>query len=84
MNRERIREVLFESLRRVAPEAEPERLRADADLREELDIDSMDFLRYVTAVHQALGVEIPESDYPRLFTLGSGEEHLASLLGVQD
>ncbi len=40
-----------------------------ADLREAIDIDSMDFLNFVTAFHHRLGIDIPEADYPKLVTL---------------
>jgi acyl carrier protein len=84
MNRDDIRRAMLESLASVAPEADPSSIRPDTDLREELDIDSMDFLRYVTALHRALGVDVPEADYPKLFTLQGGEAYLAAALAVRD
>ena len=39
------------------------------DLREALDIDSLDFLNFVTALHKKMGVNVPEADYPKLITL---------------
>src|SRR6266508_1076177 len=41
-------------------------LKRDMDLREQLDLDSMDLLNFVVGLHAALGVEIPEADYPKL------------------
>ena len=38
----------------------------DEDLREALDLDSMDFLNFVIALHEQTGIDIPEADYPRL------------------
>ena len=35
-----------------------------ADLREALDIDSMDFLNFITAMHRRLGIDVPEIDFP--------------------
>ena len=52
-----------------------------ADLREALDIDSMDFLNFVTAIHHRLGVEIPEIDYPKLVTLDGAVAYIAAHLG---
>jgi acyl carrier protein len=46
--------------------------------RDQLDIDSMDFLNFVIAVHEALHVEIPEADYPKLATLNGCVEYLAA------
>jgi acyl carrier protein len=60
----------------VAPEADLEHLRPDVGFREQLDIDSMDFLNFVIALHKELGVEIPEQDYPRLATLQGCVEYL--------
>lgn len=76
MNIEQIRAVIYESLRSVAPEASPELLGRSADLREELDLDSMDFLNFVTALHKELRVEIPERDYAQLATLEGAESYL--------
>ncbi len=64
-----LREVLEQELGNIAPEADFKALDPSADLREALDIDSMDFLNFVTAVHRRLGIDIPEADYPKLFTL---------------
>ena len=52
-----------------------------ADLREALDIDSMDFLNFITAIHHRLGVEIPELDYPKLVTLDGAVAYVAAKLG---
>ena len=81
MNRERIRRAVISALSSVAPEADPAGLSPDADLREELDIDSMDFLRFVTELHRATSVEIPEADYPKLFTLRGAEDYLGERAG---
>jgi len=64
-----IRKVLKEELNNVAPEIDMTSVDPAADLREALDIDSMDFLNFVTAIHHRLGIEIPESDYSKLGTL---------------
>jgi len=66
MKRDDIRAVVFRSLRRVAPEADPGALDVTASLREELDLDSMDVLTFVTALHEELHVDIPEVDYPKV------------------
>ena len=63
--------VVREELSNIAPEADLATIDPAADLREALDIDSMDFLNFVTAIHQRLGIDIPELDYPKLVTLDS-------------
>ncbi|KGD99970.1 acyl carrier protein [Rhizobium sp. YS-1r] len=64
-----IRKLACELLSEIAPETDPDALPGDKDIREELDIDSMDFLNFVIALHKRIGVAIPEEDYPKLFTM---------------
>jgi acyl carrier protein len=64
-----IRAAIKEELSNVAPEMDLAPIDPSADLREALDIDSMDFLNFITAMHRRLGVNVPEVDYPKLFTL---------------
>lgn len=65
-----VRAELVGVIRAVAPESDPGAIDPTADLREALDIDSMDFLNIVIGVHDALGVDIPERDYPQVMSLG--------------
>ena len=71
---------LAEVLGRIAPDIDVADIDRDGDLREEFDIDSMDFLNFVLGVHERLGIEIPEADYPHLFTLDGAVEYLAARL----
>ena len=72
--------VLREELGNIAPEIDLKTIDAGADLREALDIDSMDFLNFVTAIHRRLGVDIPEIDYPKLVTLDGAVHYLEAKL----
>jgi acyl carrier protein len=63
--RDRILSLLLD----IAPEAADQEIPADADLREVLDIDSMDQLNFLIAVAEAFGIDIPESDYGGLVSL---------------
>lgn len=65
-----IQEALFKLLRRIAPEANLDELPPGANIREALDIDSFDFLNFLIAIHETLHVEIPETDYQQVATLG--------------
>jgi acyl carrier protein len=76
MNEAEIRIILQEELGNIAPEMDLQKLDPGADLRDALDIDSMDFLNFVIALHRRLGVEIPELDYPRLMTLNDAVTYL--------
>jgi acyl carrier protein len=75
-----IRALVLRSLREVAPEVDPARVAPDVDLREQLEIDSMDFLNFVIGLHQATDVDIPEADYPKLQTLDACVAYLAAKL----
>jgi len=73
-----LRAAVLRVLGDIAPEADLASLRPDVAFREQLDLDSMDLLNFVVGLHGALGVEIPEADYPRLATLDACVEYLAS------
>ena len=62
-------ETVLSALRRVAPELDPTDIDTSAPMQEALDIDSMDFLNFVTALQEATGIDVPERDYPRLQTV---------------
>lgn len=64
-----IRKAVQEELNNIAPEVDMASVDPAADLREAIDIDSMDFLTFITAIHHRLGIDIPEIDYPKLVTL---------------
>ncbi len=80
MKQSEIRDAIVQALRSVAPEADPSTLDDKARLRDELDLDSMDFLNFVIAVHTALHVDIPEADYGKVQTLGGAVAYLSSKL----
>jgi acyl carrier protein len=71
-----IRAVVLEELSNIAPEVDMSTVNPSVDLREELDIDSMDFLNFITAMDQRLGVNVPELDYPKLITLDGAVAYL--------
>jgi acyl carrier protein len=53
----------------ITADTEALNVKADVRIRDQLDLDSMDFLNFLIAVDEALGVDIPEADYPKLRTL---------------
>lgn len=65
-----IRQLALDILSGIAPEADLSALADGDDLRETLDLDSMDFLNFIAGLHQQTGADIPETDYRQLFTLG--------------
>jgi acyl carrier protein len=66
MNADDARALLARLLRGIAPEADLSLVDPSAPMQEELDLDSMDFLNLVTALHDQTGIDVPERDYPRL------------------
>ncbi len=76
MDATEIRNTVFEELRNIAPEAEPETLDEAADMREALDLDSIDFLNLIIALNKRLGVAIADRDYDQLYNLGGLLEYL--------
>ena len=75
-----IKKVVEEELNNIAPEADLTTVDPVADLREALDVNSMDFLTFITAIHQRLGIDIPELDYPKLVTLNGAVAYLTAHL----
>ena len=68
-----VRRTLFE----VAPDLEGEEIEPDTPFRDQFEIDSMDFLNFVTGLAVATGVEVPEADYPRLQSLNDCVAYLS-------
>lgn len=69
--------LILEILGDIAPEADTAALEGDADLRETLDLDSMDFLNLIIALHERTGLDIPERDYPKLATLDGAAAYVS-------
>jgi acyl carrier protein len=63
MNDDQARAAVAAALAHIAPEADLADVDPDGDLREQLDLDSMDFLGLVVRLHEITGVEISEDDY---------------------
>ena len=80
MTPEEIRDVARKVLGEIAPEANLARVDPAESLRDQLDIDSVDFLNVVLGLHSRLGVDIPEVDYPKLSTLDGCVSYLAARL----
>lgn len=78
MTETEIRKLAIDILGGIAPEADFDTLGDDEDMREVLDLDSMDFLNFITGLHEATGADIPEEDYSRLFTMGGAIAYLGA------
>jgi acyl carrier protein len=80
MTRDEIRDAVVKALTNIAPEIDPQTLQADTVLRQEFDLDSMDFLNFVIGLHDTFGVDVPEQDYAQLATLNGAVDYVASRL----
>lgn len=78
MNEADIRAGVIEVLQTIAPEVQVGELVAGQSLREQVDLDSMDWLHVIVGLHQRFGVDIPETDYARLATLDDIVAYLAA------
>ena len=82
MTSNELRDIVLKELATIAPEADLVQLDPDQDVREALDLDSMDVLRFATALRDRLGVEVPESDYAHITRLRTCIEYLARRLNA--
>ena len=82
MTRDAIRNAVLNALTSVAPEIDPSSLNPDDELRQAIDLDSMDFLNFVIALHTSLSVDVPEADYPKLASVNRAVDYLTNRLGT--
>ena len=78
MTNDEIRAAIFSALHSVAPEIDPKSIRADLPLRDQVDLDSIDFLNFLMAVHTASGVDVPEAAYDQVSTLDGCVAYVAA------
>lgn len=78
MTQASMRSLFLEELTRVAPDIDPADVLDSDHLQDDLELDSMDILNLVTALHQRLGVDIPEADYARIATTAAAVSYLSS------
>jgi acyl carrier protein len=81
VTRDEIRAKVMEALAAVAPETASVPLQPEIPLRDQVDLDSMDFLRFVMELHKQLGVDVPESDYGKLVSVSAAVDYVAARLG---
>lgn len=72
------RALLARLVHQIAPEADLAGLDPAASLQDELDLDSMDFLRLMTLLHAETGIDVPERDYPLLNSVGGFTTYVSS------
>ena len=80
MNETEIKTRVIAIIKSIAPEIEEGELRADRPLRDQIDLDSMDWLNVLVSVNEKLHVDIPEADYGKLVTLDNLVAYLRAKL----
>ncbi|MDP1798293.1 MAG: phosphopantetheine-binding protein [Planctomycetaceae bacterium] len=80
MTESELQSLIVQLLGEIAPEIDPKQIQPDINLREQLDLDSMDFQNFVIALHEHTHVDVPERDYAKLQTLSGAVAYLKSRL----
>lgn len=71
MSNDEIKAIILREIGNIAPEVPQDQIDSAVDLRQQIDLDSMDILNLMIAINAATGVDIPEADYPKLTTIDS-------------
>ena len=82
MNGKQVKDIVLGIIAVVAPDAELSNVKSDLRLRDQLDMDSMDFLDIVMELRKRYKIEVPKEDYPRLATLDGCVEYLGPKLAA--
>ena len=80
MTKEEVRRAVVSILEDIAPDEDLSSIKDDAALREQMDLDSMDFLDIVMELRKRFNIEVPESDYQELVSMDSCIQYLQPLL----
>lgn len=76
MTKDQVKQVVIDIISDIAPDEDLSNLKHDVRLRDQLQLDSMDFLDIVMELRKRHGIEVPEADYMQLASLDSSAEYL--------
>lgn len=76
MTKEECKKIVLDIIEEIAPDEDLTNVKSEVRLREQLDLDSMDFLDIVMELRKKHNIEVPEADYPELASLDSCAEYL--------
>ncbi|MBY0563207.1 MAG: acyl carrier protein [Hyphomonadaceae bacterium] len=82
MTKDDLLAIIADELGRIAPEVAFNSVSLDDAIQAAFDIDSMDFLNFIIALHERTGVNVPEADYARMRTIASAHAYLQERLGI--
>lgn len=80
MTNEEVRQAVLDIITDIAPDEDVSEINDNKPLRDQIELDSMDFLDIVLELRKRYGVEVPEADYPQLNTLASCVTYLGPKL----
>ena len=76
MTPEQVKQIVIDIINEIAPDEDTSNLKSEVNLRDQMDLDSMDFLDIVMELRKQHGIEVPEEDYPKLASLDSCADYL--------
>ena len=76
MTEEQVKQIVIDIINEIAPDEDTSNLKSEVNLRDQMDLDSMDFLDIVMELRKQYGIEVPEEDYPKLASLESCADYL--------
>ena len=76
MTDEQVKQIVTDIINEIAPDEDTTDIKPEVNLRDQMDLDSMDFLDIVMELRKQHGIEVPEEDYPKLASLDSCAEYL--------
>lgn len=82
-NQQSIQKTILDAIQEVAPEIEQDDIDMDEDIREECDLDSIDFLNYLIALKKSTGVSIAEGDYTQVNTFNKMLTYLSERISIR-
>ena len=83
MTEDQVKQIVIEIINEIAPDEDTTGLKSDLNLRDQMDLDSMDFLDIVMELRKQHGIEVPEADYPKLASLNRCGEYLTPKFNAQ-
>ena len=76
MTEDQVKQIVVDIIAEIAPDEDTSNIKPEINLRDQLDLDSMDFLDIVMELRKQHGIEVPEADYMQLASLDSSAEYL--------
>jgi acyl carrier protein len=76
MTEDQVKQIVIDIIAEIAPDEDTTNIKPEIKLREQLDLDSMDFLDIVMELRKQHSIEVPEADYPQLASLESCATYL--------